>query len=219
MREQLESGDRLRLSTPNGAISIRQGSGSEVEIRAAKTADRGASMSHIGFIVQKSADGLVVCAAYNDDDECDMDRGCRQRRNRSRDGWNRQRARASFVVTIPAGVRMNAGTDNGDIEIRKARRQPAGTGNACGSRNKNRNGLTQRELKGAEAQRTAGRRGEIHCNWRGCSSFKAVEFFAPWCLSDIVTFMPLQFHLGCRPNARWDETLWRQTVSAPDCAT
>ena len=100
MRERLESGDRLRLSTPNGAISIRQGSGSEVEIRAEKTADRGASMSDIGFIVKKNADGLVVCAVYDDDDECDMDRGYRQRRNRSRDGWNRQRTRASLPAHI-----------------------------------------------------------------------------------------------------------------------
>ncbi len=130
MRERLESGDRLRLSSPNGAISIRQGSGSEVEIRAEKTADRGASMSDIGFIVKRSSTGLVVCAVYEDDDECDMDRGYRQSRNRSRDGWNRRRTRASFIVTIPAGVLVNAGTGNGDVTINGAGSEVvAATGN------------------------------------------------------------------------------------------
>lgn len=120
LRERLESGDRLRLSSPNGAITIRQGSGSDVEIRAEKTADRGASMSDIGFIVKKQDEGLVVCAVYDDDDDCDMDRGYRQGRNRSRDSWNRQRARASFTVTIPAGVLVNAATGNGDVTINGA---------------------------------------------------------------------------------------------------
>ncbi len=130
MRARMDTGDRLRLSSPNGTITIRQGSGSDVDIRAEKTADRGASMSEIGFIVKKLDGGLVVCAVYNDDDECDMDRGYRQRRNRSRDGWNRQRTRASFVVTIPAGVLVNAGTGNGDVSINGAGSEVvAATGN------------------------------------------------------------------------------------------
>jgi Putative adhesin len=125
MRERLDSGDRLRLSSPNGAISIRQGSGSEVEIFAEKTADRGASVSDVGFIVKKHADGLVVCAVYYDDDECDEERGYRQRRN-----WNRRQVRVSFIVTIPAGVLVNAGTGNGDVTINGAGSEVvAATGN------------------------------------------------------------------------------------------
>lgn len=116
-RERLSSGDRLRIASPNGAITITQGSGSEVEIRAEKRADRGASMDDIGFVVKRQGDGLIVCAVYEDDDECDMERGYRQRDRRG--GWN-NRARASFIVRIPAGVLVQAETGNGDVSINGA---------------------------------------------------------------------------------------------------
>ncbi|MDZ7631558.1 MAG: DUF4097 family beta strand repeat-containing protein [Gemmatimonadaceae bacterium] len=115
-REQLSSGDRLRIASPNGPITITQGTGAEVEIRAEKTAEQGASIDDIGFIVKRAAGGLVVCAVYDDDDECDMERGYRTGARRSRDGW-RNRARASFTVRIPRGVLVQAETGNGAIAI------------------------------------------------------------------------------------------------------
>lgn len=116
-RERLSSGDRLRISSPNGAITITQGSGSDVEIRAEKTAGRGASIEDIAFIVRRESGGLVVCAVYDDRDDCDMEHGYRQHSRRS--GWG-NRARASFTVRIPSGVLVRAETGNGDVSINGA---------------------------------------------------------------------------------------------------
>jgi hypothetical protein len=119
LREKLGSGDHLRITSPNGAITIAQGGGAEVDIRVEKRADRDARIDDIGFIVKRVPTGLVVCAVYADDDECDMERGYRGRNHRSRDE-RRNRARASFTVRIPAGVLVDAGTGNGDVTINGA---------------------------------------------------------------------------------------------------
>jgi Putative adhesin len=114
VREQLASGDRLRLTSPNGTISIAQSSGSEVEVRIDKAIDRRAAIDDIAFIVKRSSGGLIVCAVYDDDDSCDLERGHRQRH----DSWSgRNRARANFTVRVPAGVRVTAESGNGDLSI------------------------------------------------------------------------------------------------------
>ena len=119
LREKLGSGERLRIMSPNGAITITQGNGSEVDVRAEKRAERDARIDDIGFIVKRVPNGLVVCAVYDDDDDCDMERGDRSRNRRSRDE-RRYRARASFTVRIPAGVLVDAFTGNGDVAINGA---------------------------------------------------------------------------------------------------
>ena len=119
LREKLASGDHLRITSPNGAITIAHGAGTEVDIRADKRADRDARIEDIGFVVTRVPNGLVVCAVYDDDDECSMEHGSRSRRR----GWRderRNRARASFTVRIPAGVLVDAGTGNGDVTINGA---------------------------------------------------------------------------------------------------
>ncbi len=119
LREKLGPGDRLRIMSPNGAITIAHGSGSDVDIRAEKHTERDARIEDIGFIVKRVPNGLVVCAVYDDDDDCDLERGSHSRDRRSRDD-HRNRARASFTVRIPAGVLVNAVTGNGDIAINGA---------------------------------------------------------------------------------------------------
>jgi Putative adhesin len=114
VREQLASGDRLRLTSPNGTINIVQSSGSDVEVRIDKTMERRAAIDDIAFIVKRSANGLIVCAVYDDDDSCDLERGHRQRSS----NWNgRNRARANFTVRVPASVSVTAESGNGDLSI------------------------------------------------------------------------------------------------------
>jgi Putative adhesin len=114
VREQLARGDRLRVTSPNGTISIAQASGSEVEIRIDKAIDRRAAFDDIAFIVKRSSGGLIVCAVYDDEDRCDLDSGYRERSQR----WSgRNRARANFTVRVPAGVSVTAESGNGDLSI------------------------------------------------------------------------------------------------------
>ena len=116
-RETLAPGQRLHVASPNGAITVTQGNGSEVEIRAEKSAGHGARIEDVGFIVKKTSDGLVVCAVY-DGDDCDMEDGYHSRRRNWRDGWNAPRV--SFTVRMPAGVKLQAETGNGDVAINNA---------------------------------------------------------------------------------------------------
>ena len=126
-RERLSSGQTLRLASPNGPITITQGSGAEVVIRAEKRADRDARMEDMGFVVKRTGTGMIVCAVFESADECDSQRGFRSNSTRE---WNRSRPSARFTVQIPAGVLVNASTGNGDISITGAGSEAnASTGN------------------------------------------------------------------------------------------
>jgi len=113
-RERLASGETLRITSPNGPIAITQGSGSEVVIRAEKRADRDARMEDMGFVVKRTSSGLMVCAVYDDADECGSEGSDRYSRTGN---WRRNRPSARFTVLIPAAVLVNATTGNGDISI------------------------------------------------------------------------------------------------------
>ncbi len=115
VRERLSAGDRLRVATPNGDVTVTEGSGSEVEVRVEKTAERGSSITDIGVLVRREAGGLVVCAVFDDNDECDMERGYQQGSRRR--GWDNSRTHARLIVRVPAGVSIRASSGNGDLSI------------------------------------------------------------------------------------------------------
>lgn len=117
-RQSLASGQKLKLQSPNGAITITEGRGSDVVVRADKRAERGARMDDVGFVVRRTDEGLVICAVYEDDDSCDMDSNRSRREGRRWSGNdNRNRASAAFTVQLPAGVRVQAVTGNGAVTI------------------------------------------------------------------------------------------------------
>lgn len=115
VREPLQRGQTLQVTSPNGAITVTQGSGSAVEIHIEKVAGRGSSIRDIAFIVRRGGDGLIVCAVYDDDDQCDMEHGYRQ--SRRRHSWNWQSPKANFTVRLPAGALVRANTGNGDVSL------------------------------------------------------------------------------------------------------
>jgi DUF4097 and DUF4098 domain-containing protein YvlB len=128
VRERLGSGDRLRVATPNGEVTVSEASGSEVEVRVEKTTERGSELSDIGVLVRRVDGGLVVCAVYNDDDECDMERGYGQ--GSRRQGWESSHTHARLIVRVPAGVALRVSSGNGDLLITGVRGNVTGsTGN------------------------------------------------------------------------------------------
>jgi len=128
-RERLSSGEMLRITSPNGPITITQSSGSEVVIRAEKRTERDARMEDMGFVVKRTSGGLTVCAVFESADECGSERDDRYTGSRN---WNRSRPSARFTVLIPAGVLVNANTGNGDISISGAGSEAsARTGNGA----------------------------------------------------------------------------------------
>jgi hypothetical protein len=114
--QMMDRGESLKLVSPNGAISITEGRGNELVVRAEKRVEGRARIDDVGFVVRRVNDVLVICAVYEDEDEClaDGERG----RNRRSSGWNgRNRASANFTVQLPAGVSVKAMSGNGAITI------------------------------------------------------------------------------------------------------
>jgi hypothetical protein len=115
LTERVDDGDWVRIASPNGTIKISQGSGSRVEVRAEKVIRRG-DAEDVGFVVRRGSGGLTVCAVYDDEDECDED-GDYHGRNRSIGWWREHQIRIDFTVRIPAGIRVKAGSGNGEVSI------------------------------------------------------------------------------------------------------
>lgn len=113
----VNGGDWVRIASPNGFIRITQatGGGDRVEIRADKDVRRG-SVEDVGFVVRRGSGGVTVCAVFDDEDECDSD-GDYRGHDRSHGWWNKHQVRVNFTVRIPAGVRVKAGSGNGDVSI------------------------------------------------------------------------------------------------------
>ena len=113
--ERLSSGGWVRIATPNGAIRIVEGRGSQVEVKAEKNVRKG-SVEDVGFIVRRGSGNLTVCAVYDDEDECDED-GSYRGKNRSSRWWREHQMRIDFTVSVPASARVKAGSGNGEVLI------------------------------------------------------------------------------------------------------
>ena len=128
LSEVVSPGGWVRIATFNGRIEITSGSSDKVEIRAAKEVRRG-EIEDIGFVVRREQGGLTICAVYDDRDDCDADGSYRSGR-RGRDWSRNHQGQVDFVVQIPAGTRVQAGSGNGDVRITGAGAQViASTGN------------------------------------------------------------------------------------------
>ncbi|MEP7345202.1 MAG: DUF4097 family beta strand repeat-containing protein, partial [Gemmatimonadaceae bacterium] len=129
INERVASGEWLRIASPNGSISITQGSGDRVEIRAEKDVRRG-SVEDVGFVVRRESGGLTVCAVYDDEDECGSNGNYRGHNDNWRRWRNGGQPRINFTVRIPAGVKVKAGSGNGDVSVTGAGSEvSASTGN------------------------------------------------------------------------------------------
>jgi len=127
--ERVASGDWLRIASPNGSINISQGTGDRVEIRAEKEVRRG-SVEDVGFVVRRESGGLTVCAVYDDDDECSSNGNYRGHNDNWRRWRNGGQPRVNFTVRIPQGVKVKAGSGNGDVSVTGAGSEvSASTGN------------------------------------------------------------------------------------------
>ncbi|HEX7121896.1 MAG TPA: DUF4097 family beta strand repeat-containing protein, partial [Gemmatimonadaceae bacterium] len=96
---------------PQGDVTVSQATGNQVEVRAEKV--RGAR-NDIGFVVVRNGDDVLICAVYDDDDEC-SERGVRTSRR-----WRGTSPRLEVTIRLPAGVRVRAQTGHGDVAVTNA---------------------------------------------------------------------------------------------------
>jgi hypothetical protein len=112
--ETIASGGTLRVFTPNGKLTVHSSSNDRVIFRGEKDV-RNADYEDIAFQVIRSRDGLTICALFTEDDEC-SENGVRSG-NRSGRFWRNRRMSVDVTVNVPRGVRVHAGTGNGEVSV------------------------------------------------------------------------------------------------------
>ena len=109
----------VRLRNTNGAVIVEQGTGDKVEITATKRASRGGDPSIVRIEAKQAASGgdVLVCAMWDEGGVCEDG----QYRGTRKGNWNgdddRRNVSVEFRVKLPAGVRLDASTVNGEVGI------------------------------------------------------------------------------------------------------
>ena len=114
---RVASGNWFRLNNVNGPVTIEPSPDNQVHVRAEKEVRRG-SRTDVAFRVIQMGGDVRVCAIWRRD-VCDEE-GLRSRRNNDddEDRDDRRDVRVRFIVKVPAGVRLSAGTVNGEMRVR-----------------------------------------------------------------------------------------------------
>jgi len=113
---RVASGNWFRLNSVNGPVTIEPSTDNQVHVRAEKEVRRG-SVTDVAFRVVQMGGDVRVCAVWRRD-TCDEE-GLRSRRNDDdEDRDDRRDVRVRFFVKVPAGVRLSAGTVNGEMRVR-----------------------------------------------------------------------------------------------------
>jgi hypothetical protein len=109
----------VRLRNTNGAITVAQANGPEVVINATRSSARGRRALPMRLLTERRGDDLTACVAPVGVDRCGAN--VRQPRNfflRLLRGYGP--TEMSFVVALPAGVRLDASTVNGGVTVADA---------------------------------------------------------------------------------------------------
>jgi hypothetical protein len=105
----------------NGDVRVERGTGDRVEVTATKRWRRG-DPGDVTIEVNptRANDGsMVVCALWNERAQCDENGYHSDSRNSNRrdDDDDRNDVSVEFVVRVPAGVRVNVNTVNGEVAV------------------------------------------------------------------------------------------------------
>ena len=115
---RVESGKWFRLSSVNGPVTVEASPDNMVHVRAEKQVREG-RITDVAFQVIQSGGDVRICALWRGN-YCDEE-GHHSRRNDDDDddrGSRRNNVKVTFTVRVPAGVRVSAGTVNGEMRIR-----------------------------------------------------------------------------------------------------
>lgn len=111
--ENVAKGEWFRFHSQMGDITVTEGTGTAVELKAEKILRQG-SVTDIAFKVVRTSEGVTICAIYEDADECNED-GFRSEWRR----WPRNFRPPTLSVTlkVPAGIRLSVNSGNGDVSV------------------------------------------------------------------------------------------------------
>ena len=109
---RIPAGQWLRIYGTNGRIDVVEATGEVADLVAEKEMRRGRP-EDIGFEIRRASDGFTICAIINEEVDCNDD-GIRQRGRWRNDNDGR---RVNFTVRVPRGVKVAAGSGNGDVRV------------------------------------------------------------------------------------------------------
>lgn len=107
----------IRIKNLNGDVEVVASEGATVEVTAEKRWRRG-EPKDVRFEVLKDGNNVTICALWDNDREesyCDEDSYRHEGSNRRND------VQVYFKVKLPKGVRVDAGTVNGSVDVTGAR--------------------------------------------------------------------------------------------------
>ena len=102
----IPAGKTVEIRGVIGDIHATAAMGNEVEIVARKNRDA----KDVRIEVEEHADGVTVCAIYDDRSSCDEDRG------RGRQHADHNDGEVNFEVRVPRGVKFTGSSVTGDVE-------------------------------------------------------------------------------------------------------
>ncbi|MDQ6830352.1 MAG: DUF4097 domain-containing protein [Gemmatimonadota bacterium] len=115
---RVPSGAWLRVLNINGSVDVEPASGDQASIHGEKQWRRG-DPAWVRFEVVKSGDNVIVCALWNDNDTCD-ERGIHSHGHNDRGERRNNDVNVHFTVKLPKGVKIDASTVNGAVDVRGA---------------------------------------------------------------------------------------------------
>lgn len=113
--EAVGRGEWFRFFAPIGDVTVTEGTGNQVELRAEKILRNG-RVTDIAFRLQRSGEGVTICAIFEDDDEC-SEEGLRSERRWNSWGRNSRPPTLNVTIRVPAGVRVRVHSGNGDVGL------------------------------------------------------------------------------------------------------
>lgn len=114
---RIPAGQWLHIRNINGEITVDRANGNEVEVVATKRASRNGDLSRVRIEAKHIGNGALICAIWGAETTCD-ERGYHDsRRGRDNDGNDNGNVEVDFIVRLPAGVRANVSSVNGDVRV------------------------------------------------------------------------------------------------------
>lgn len=116
----IPQGSWLRIRNLNGDITVQRASGSTVHVRGEKEWRRG-DPQDVHFTMRKDGSNVTICALWGDNATCD-ERGSHSHGIHIN---NHNDVSVHFTVQLPKGVKVEAGTVNGSLDIEGAQAEVA----------------------------------------------------------------------------------------------
>ena len=160
--ERVARGDWFAFYSTMGDITVTEGSGDRVEVRAEKQLRRG-SATDIGFVVLRQRDGGVTICAIYEEENCDEDGIHGGDRNSWRRFRDRDRAGLHVTVRLPRGVKVQAASGNGDVSVSGATDEVVAT-SGNGKVRVNGSGGEVRATSGNGTVNVDGAHGPVHAS-------------------------------------------------------